>query len=43
MKLGAEDYIHKDSASLVRLRTALDVLQEKQSKKKGFFSRIFGK
>ncbi len=42
MKLGAEDYIHKDSASLVRLRTALDLLEEKQSKKKGIFRKLFG-
>jgi PleD family two-component response regulator len=32
MKLGVEDYIIKNSASLVRLRTALDVLNEKKSK-----------
>ncbi len=38
MKLGAEQYIIKDSASLVRLRTALDALH---SKKKGFFERLF--
>ncbi len=43
MRLGAEDFIHKDSASLVRLRTALDTLQEKLSKKKGIFGRLFGK
>jgi CheY-like chemotaxis protein len=42
MKLGVEQYIHKDSASLVRLRTALDVLHEKESKK-GFFKKLFGK
>jgi CheY-like chemotaxis protein len=42
LSLGAEDYILKNSASLVRLRTALDVLHEK-SEKKGFFKRLFGK
>jgi len=40
MNLGAENYIIKDSASLVRLRTALDLLHEKS--KKGFFGRLFG-
>jgi CheY-like chemotaxis protein len=39
--LGVEQFIAKDSASLVRLRTALDVLQEKVSKK-GFFKKLFG-
>ena len=43
MKLGAEQYIIKDSASLVRLRTALDMINEKASKKKGIFQRLFGK
>jgi len=42
MKLGAEEYIIKDSASLVRLRTALDRIHEKASKKKGFFRKLFG-
>src|SRR5688572_7421004 len=42
MKLGVEQYIHKDSASLVRLRTALDILHEK-SNKKGFFKKLFKK
>jgi DNA-binding NtrC family response regulator len=42
MKLGVEQYIHKDSASLVRLRTALDILHEKSSKK-GFFKKLFKK
>ena len=41
-KIGVEQYIHKDSASLVRLRTALDILHEK-AKKKGFFKKLFGK
>lgn len=41
MSLGAEQYIIKDSASLVRLRTALDSIVEKDSNK-GFFSRLFG-
>jgi DNA-binding NarL/FixJ family response regulator len=40
MTLGAEQYIIKDSASLVRLRTALDLLHEKKSKK-GFFKKLF--
>ena len=43
MKLGAIEYIIKDSASLVRLRTALDRIHEGASKKKGFMQRIFGK
>ena len=42
LKLGAEDYIVKDSASLVRLRTTLDLLHEKKSKK-GFWSKLFGR
>jgi DNA-binding NarL/FixJ family response regulator len=41
MDLGAEMYILKDSASLVRLRTALDNIQEKEGKR-GFFSKLFG-
>ena len=40
MALGAEQYIIKDSASLVRLRAALDNLHEKESKK-GFLRRLF--
>lgn len=42
MGLGAEAYIIKDSASFVRLRTALDVIREKESKR-GFFSKLFGR
>lgn len=42
MGLGAEMYIIKDSASMVRLRTALDGIQEKLDKK-GFFSKLFSK
>jgi DNA-binding NtrC family response regulator len=42
MKLGVEQFIHKDSASLVRLRTALDVLHEK-AKNKGFLKKLFRK
>lgn len=38
MDLGAEDYIIKDSASLVRLRTALDAIS---TKKKGFLNKLF--
>lgn len=41
MKLGAEQYILKDSASLVRLRTALDTLHEKYANR-GFFQKLFG-
>jgi CheY-like chemotaxis protein len=41
-KLGIEQFIFKDSASLVRLRTALDVLHEK-SNSKGFLKKLFGK
>jgi|SRR5436190_18593745 len=41
MALGVEQFIAKDSASFVRLRTALDVLVEKSSKK-GFFKKLFG-
>lgn len=40
MSLGVEQYIIKDSASLVRLRTALDQIHEK---KKGFFTKLFKK
>src|SRR5690606_12077003 len=40
MSLGAEQYIIKDSASLVRLRAALDNLHEKESKK-GFLKKFF--
>jgi DNA-binding NtrC family response regulator len=44
LALGALDYIMKDSASLVRLRTVLDQLHEKTSKKKkGFLNKLFGK
>ncbi len=42
LELGAVEYIVKDSASLVRLRTALDNLQKKKNQK-GFFGRLFGK
>lgn len=41
MKLGAEQFIPKDSASLVRIRTTLDLLHEKNSKK-GLLSKLFG-
>jgi len=40
LKLGAEEYIIKDSASLVRLRTALDVIHDKKSKEP-FWKKIF--
>lgn len=42
MKVGVEQYIVKDSASLVRLRTALDLLHEK-SNRKGFLKKLFKK
>ena len=41
MALGAEQYILKDPASLVRLRAALDSLHAKESKK-GFLGKLFG-
>jgi CheY-like chemotaxis protein len=41
MELGAEQYILKDSASLVRLRTALDAIKEKYENR-GFFKKLFG-
>jgi DNA-binding response OmpR family regulator len=40
LELGAVDYIIKDSASLVRLRTALDSLHEKMSRK-SFLQKLF--
>ncbi len=40
LALGAKDYIIKNSASLVRLRTALDLLHV--GKKKSIFERVFG-
>ena len=42
MQLGIEQYIIKDSASLVRLRTALDALLAKKSKK-GFLQKLFSR
>lgn len=39
MALGAKEYIIKNSASLVRLRTALDALN---AKKPSLFSKLFG-
>ena len=42
MGLGAEQYIVKNSASLVRLRSALDLLHERKARKRsGVFRRIF--
>lgn len=41
MELGAETFILKDSASMVRLRTALDSIKERENKK-GFFGKLFG-
>lgn len=43
LKLGAEQFITKDPASLVRLRTALDIIHEKKSKKKSFLGGLFSK
>jgi len=40
MKSGAVQYILKDSASLVRLRTALDSIHEKEGRR-GFLGRLF--
>jgi DNA-binding NarL/FixJ family response regulator len=42
MELGAEQYIIKNSASLVRLRTALDLIHERLSKK-GFLQKLFSR
>jgi CheY-like chemotaxis protein len=42
MELGAEQYIIKNSASLVRLRTALDLIHERTSKK-SFFQKLFNR
>ena len=42
MKAGAVQYILKDMASLVRLRTALDTIHEKENKK-GFLASWFKK
>lgn len=42
MKSGAIQYIIKDMASLVRLRTALDTIHEMEGKK-GFFAGLFGR
>jgi DNA-binding NtrC family response regulator len=39
MELGAEEFIIKNSASLVRLRTTLDSLH---NRKKSFFTKVFG-
>jgi DNA-binding NtrC family response regulator len=41
MSLGAEQYIIKNSASLVRLRAALDEIHKKASQPKGFFKNLF--
>ncbi|MBS1507603.1 MAG: response regulator [Bacteroidetes bacterium] len=38
----AEHFIVKDPASLVRLRTALDSIEQEKTKK-GFFGKLFGK
>src|SRR6478609_8715867 len=42
MALGAAQYIVKNNASLVRLRTALDLLHEETAgRRAGFFQRLF--
>jgi len=41
LKKGAVEFINKDMASLVRLRTALDAIHERKSKK-GFLGKLFG-
>jgi DNA-binding NtrC family response regulator len=41
LKKGAVEFINKDMASLVRLRTALDAIHKKKSKK-GFLGKLFG-
>jgi CheY-like chemotaxis protein len=41
--LGAEQYIIKNSASLVRIRTALDILHTRSNKKKNFIKRLFSR
>jgi CheY-like chemotaxis protein len=41
MALGAEQYILKDTTSLVRLRTALDTIHDKILKKKSFWQTWF--
>ncbi len=40
LELNAEQFIVKDEASFVRLRTALDTIHEKKNKK-GFLGRLF--
>jgi CheY-like chemotaxis protein len=40
LKLGADQFIPKDSASLVRIRTALDIIHERNSKK-GFLTTFW--
>ena len=41
LSLGVEQYIIKDSASLVRLRTALDTIKQRGGKK-GILGKLFG-
>lgn len=42
MALGAEQYIIKNNASLVRLRTTLDALHDETARRRaGFFQRFF--
>lgn len=41
MALGAEQYIIKDSTSLVRLRTTLDIIHNKILKKKSYWRDLF--
>ncbi len=42
MDMGAEMYIVKDSASMVRLRAVLDNIKERESKR-GFLGKLFGR
>lgn len=43
MEMGAAEYIYKDDASFVRLRTAIDELERKriEREKAGFLKRLF--
>lgn len=43
MSLGAVSYIYKDSASFVRLRTAIDELERKRAERenRGFLKKLF--
>lgn len=43
LKFGATEFITKDAASLVRLRTVLDLIHERKLKKKGLLSKLFNR